>query len=263
MNFEHRETWLHRVNPSVKLLAFLLYFIAILFIHNINVLINLTWANLFLLFAYSGHPYRRLLLYASPFLLIFISSSTAMMFFGEGETTWVRWGLLHITEESFYRGLHIGFRALNFAALGLLFALTTGPVRLFYSLMQQLKLPPRFSYSFMAAIRLIPIMFEEFQTLRQAARVRGGLSGRGPGAVYRKLRFYAIPLLAQSIRRAQRIAVAMEAKRFVSNRERTYYYIIGYSWRDALYIAVLIGSFACAWWIGTGWPYFDITDVRG
>jgi energy-coupling factor transport system permease protein len=263
VNFEHKETWLHRVNPSVKLFAFVLYFIAILFIHNINVLINLTYANLFLIIMFSGHPFKRLLLYSSPFLLIFVSSSTAMMFFGEGETTWVRWGLLHITEESFYRGLHIGFRALNFAALGLMFALTTRPVRLFYSLMQQLRLPPKFSYSFMAAIRLIPIMIEEFQTLRQAARVRGGLNGRGLRAAYKKLSFYAIPLLAQSIRRAQRIAVAMEAKRFVSNRQRTYYYIVGFSWYDALYVIVLCGAIACAWWTGTGWPYFDITDVRG
>lgn len=263
MNFPHRETWLHRINPSVKLLLFILYFIAILFIHNINVMINLTYANLFLLIVFSGHPLLRLLLYSSPFIIIFISSSTAMMFFGDGETTWVKWGLLHITEESFYRGLHIGFRALNFAALGLLFALTTRPVRLFYSLMQQLKLPPKFSYSFMAGIRLIPIMFEEFQTLRQAAKVRGGIRGRGLRGAYKQLRFYAIPLLAQSIRRAQRIAIAMEAKRFASREARTYYYIIGYSWYDILYVVVLVAAVAGAWWTGSNWPYFDVLDVRG
>ena len=170
MNFPHRKTWLHRINPSLKLIVFVLLFIIIVMIHNINIMINLTIANLLILFLFSGHPLRRLLLYSSPFLFIFVSSAAAMMFFGQGETTWVKWGLLHITEESFYRGLHIGFRALNFAAVGLLFALTTSPVKLFYSLMQQLKLPPKFSYSFMAGIRLIPIMFEEFQTLRHAAR---------------------------------------------------------------------------------------------
>lgn len=262
MNFTYRETWIHRINPSVKLILFVLYFIAILFIHNINVLINLTYANILLLAIFSGHPFRRLLLYASPFLIIFVSSSTAMMFFGTGETTWVRWGLLHITEESFYRGIHIGFRALNFAALGLLFALTTRPVKLFYSLMQQLKLPAKFAYSFMAGIRLIPIMLEEFQTLRQAAKVRGRPKGRGIRAIFRNVRFYAIPLLAQSIRRAQRIAVAMEAKRFTSAKQRTFYYIIGYSWYDVLYTLVLILSVVAAYWVGTSWPYFDTTDVR-
>lgn len=94
-------------------------------------------------------------------------------FFGKGETTWWEWGLIHITEESFYRGLHLGFRALIFALLGLMFSLTTRPVFLFYSLMQQLKLKPKYAYSFMAGIRLIPIMIEEFQTIRQAMIVRG------------------------------------------------------------------------------------------
>lgn len=263
MNFPHNKTWLHHINPSVKLILLILNFIAILFIHNINVLINLTYVNLFLLIVFSGHPLPRLLFYSSPFIIIFISSSTAMMFFGDGVTTWFKWGLLHITEESFYRGLHIGFRALNFAAMGLMFALTTRPVNLFYSLMQQLKLSPKFSYSFMAGIRLIPIMFEEFQTLRQAAKVRGGLKVRGIRGVFRQLRFYSIPLLAQSIRRAQRIAIAMEAKRFAPRQTRTYYYMIGYSWYDVLYAAVLVITFTGAWWIGSNWPYFDITDVRG
>lgn len=262
MNFSHNETWLHKINPSLKLLLFIVIFIAILFIHNLNTLINLTFASVTLLLAYSGHPLRRVLLFTSPFILIFISSSTAMIFFGDGETTWWRWGLVHITQESFYRGLHIGFRALNFAAFGLLFALTTRPVYLFYSLMQQLKLPAKFSYSFMAGIRLLPIMLEEWQTLQQAAKVRGGLSGRGPASWYKKLRFYSIPLLAQSIRRAQRIAVAMEAKRFTSGRKRTYYYIMSYSWYDAWYVLVLTAAVAAAMWIGSSWPYFPITDVR-
>lgn len=262
MNFPHVETWLHRINPSLKLVLFVVLFLAILFIHNLNVLINFTYASLLLLFVFSGHPLRRLLLYSSPFIIIFISSATAMIFFGDGETTWWRWGLVHITEESFYRGLHIGFRALNFAAFGLLFALTTRPVNLFYSLMQQLKLPAKFSYSFMAGIRLLPIMFEEFQTLRQAAKVRGGLSGRGPASWYKKLRFYSIPLLAQSIRRAQRIAVAMEAKRFSSTRKRTYYYILSYSWYDALYVLVLVAAITGAYLAGSNWPYFPVTDVR-
>lgn len=262
MNFPHRKTWLHRINPSLKLIVFVLLFIIIVMIHNINIMINLTIANLLILFLFSGHPLRRLLLYSSPFLFIFVSSAAAMMFFGQGETTWVKWGLLHITEESFYRGLHIGFRALNFAAVGLLFALTTSPVKLFYSLMQQLKLPPKFSYSFMAGIRLIPIMFEEFQTLRHAAKVRGGLEGRSLRSLYKKIRFYTVPLLAQSIRRAQRIAVAMEAKRFGMESKRTYYYIISYSWYDLLYLILLAAAVSFAYSAGLGMPYFDITDVR-
>jgi energy-coupling factor transport system permease protein len=260
LTFPHRETWLHQVNPGLKLLLFALLFPAVIWIHNLNIMINLA-AGMLLLLAGAGHPWKRLLLYASPFILIFISTSTGMMFFGKGETTWWRWGLVHITEESFYRGLHLGCRAICMAAAGLLFGLTTRPVKLFYSLMHQWRLPPKYAYSFLAAMRMIPILIEEFQTLRHALAIRGAKRKVSRWNLYARIKMYAIPLLAQSIRRAQRIAVAMEAKGF-SEAKRTYFYVIGYSWADAWLIVYFIGMFAAAGWAGSMFPYFDALDVR-
>ncbi len=140
--------------------------------------------------------------------------------------------------------------------------MTTRPVHLFYSLMQQLKVPPKYAYSFMAALRLIPILFEEFQTLRLALKVRGVRYDRGVRGFYQRVKRYAIPLLAQSIRRAQRIAVAMEAKRFSLVKRRTYYYVIGFSRNDALYAVYLAVSLLLAYIAGRQFPYFDVTDVR-
>jgi energy-coupling factor transport system permease protein len=262
LDWSVRANWLHRINPSVKLVISLGLFIYILFIHNLNVLVNFTVVNLLLFLFYSGHPPRRLVLFSIPFILIFLSTSTSMMFFGKGTTTWFQWGLIHITEESFFRGVHLGFRALNFALLGLLFALTTRPALLFYSLMQQWKLSPKYAYSFMAALRLIPIMLEEFQTLRHALKVRGIQKKKGIGRLYRVLQAYSIPLLAQSIRRAQRIAVAMEARRFESGSARTYYYKVSYSGYDAVYALYYLLGIAIVTYAGLHFPYWDTVDVR-
>lgn len=261
LTFPHRETWLHRVNPTLKIVLFSLWFAAIILIHNFNVMVNVAIGSMLLL-PWSGHPLRRLLLYTSPFLLMFVSTSTGMMFFGKGETEWVRWGLVNITEESFYRGLHLGFRALSMAAVGLLFGLTTRPVHLFYSLMQQGRLPAKYAYSFLAAMRLVPILAEEFQTLRHALIVRGIRKRGRIFNFYQLLQRYAIPLLAQSIRRAHRIAVAMEAKRFSGQAKRTYYYVIGFTYRDVLFTAYAVGVFWLAFLAGIEWPYADVTDVR-
>ena len=100
LTFPHRRTWLHRVNPVVKLVLFSLWFFAVIFIHDFSVMANVA-AGSMLLLLWSGHPWRRLLLYASPFLLVFVSSTTGMMFFGTGETPWFSWGIVNITEESF------------------------------------------------------------------------------------------------------------------------------------------------------------------
>ncbi|REJ26786.1 MAG: energy-coupling factor transporter transmembrane protein EcfT [Bacillaceae bacterium] len=262
MDFDIKETWLHKINPSLKLLFLIVLFISVLFIHNINFLINYTVAA-FLLFAFfTGHPMKRILLLLIPFVLIFVSTATSMIFFGKGQTTWWEWGLIHITEESFYRGLHLGFRALIFALLGLMFSLTTRPVFLFYSLMQQLKLKPKYAYSFMAGIRLIPIMIEEFQTIRQAMIVRGVEQRKGLTNFFHKLKAYSIPLLSQSIRRAHRIAVAMEAKRFSNDTKRTFYYEIGFSKYDLCFVLYFIIAILLSYYAAKMLPFFPVTDVR-
>ncbi|MGO4273739.1 energy-coupling factor transporter transmembrane protein EcfT, partial [Paenibacillus sp. TAF58] len=88
ITFAYRETWLHRVNPGVKLILSILLFIVVVFTHNLNAMMYLTLGALIPLFVFSGYPMKRLLLYASPFLLIFLSSSTGMMMFGSGDTLW-------------------------------------------------------------------------------------------------------------------------------------------------------------------------------
>ncbi|NBI28510.1 energy-coupling factor transporter transmembrane component T family protein [Chengkuizengella marina] len=261
-DFKYKETWLHKLNPSFKLMTMVVLFLSVLFIHNINFMLNYTIVTLLLFLIFSGHPFKRVLLILLPFLFIFISSATSMIFFGKGDTTWFKWGLIHITEESFFRGIHLGLRALTFAGLGITFALTTRPVYLFYSLMQQMKLPPRYAYSFMAGLRLIPIMFEEFQTIRYAMKVRGVQHKRGVKGFYEKLRVYSIPMLSQSIRRAHRIAVAMEAKRFSQVKNRTFYYKISFSKFDLLFLLYFIVMLSAAYFLSKQFPYFPITDVR-
>ncbi|RBW69082.1 energy-coupling factor transporter transmembrane component T family protein [Bacillus taeanensis] len=262
LDVSYKETWLHKINPSVKLLFMVLLFLSLLFIHNLNFMINYTAVTMILLLVFTGHPLKRILLITLPFLFIAASTSTSMIFFGQGDTTWVKWGLLHITEESFFRGVHLGLRAFVFAILGVLFALTTRPVYLFYSLMQQLKLKPKYAYSFMAGIRLIPIMIEEFQTIRYAMKVRGVEGKKGIGAFYYKLKSYSIPLLSQSIRRAHRIAVAMEAKRFSMVNGRTFYYKVSISRYDAFFILYFVLFLTLAFYISKEFPYIPITDVR-
>lgn len=227
-----------------------------IFLNELNCLVYVTIGFLLPLVFFSGHPQLRVMLYSLPFLLIFISSASSLILFGKGSTVWFHWGLVNITAEGFEVGLIVGFRALIFGILGLLFALTTRPIFLFYSLMQQLKLKPKYAYSFMAAIRLFPLMIEEFQTLRYALKVRGTPKRRGIAGFYHKLKLYSIPLLAQSIRRAQRIAVAMEAKRFSMVKSRTYYYQMGYSRFDLWFLCYIMAVIVLAFLAAEHYPLF-------
>lgn len=255
LNASSTETWLHKVNPSLKLLVLLMLCVVALCIHDLNYIMNITIATFIIFLCCTGHPIKRLLLVSIPFCFIFISTSSTMILFGQGETIWFKWGLISITEESFIRGLLVGFRALLFAALGLTFSFTTRPVNLFYSLMQQVKLKPKYAYSFMAALRLIPIMIEEFHTIRNAMRVRGIERKKGIKNIYFKMRAYSVPLLSGSIRRAHRIAIAMEAKRFSDTGKRTYYYEFGFSRNDHGFILYVVILLMAGYLIAERFPY--------
>ncbi|MNP73302.1 putative HMP/thiamine permease protein YkoC [compost metagenome] len=81
--------------------------------------------------------------------------------------------------------------------------------------------------------------------------------------MYGTLKRYAIPLLAQSIRRAQRMAVAMEAKGFTDGASRTFYIQISYSRADLWFVFYYMLSLTAAYYIGVTFPYHaTMVDVR-
>nr|WP_309098965.1 energy-coupling factor transporter transmembrane component T [Fredinandcohnia onubensis] len=256
MEILSKDTWLHRINPSIKLFVLVSLCIAVLFIDTLQLLIHISLVVFILFFGFTGHSFKRIILFTLPFLLIFLSTSSSMILFGKGETVLFKWGLITISEESINKGLVVGFRGIIFAGLGLTFALTTRPVFLFYSLMQQLKLPPKYAYSFMAGLRLIPIMMEEFQTIQNALRVRGIEHQKGIRSIFFKLKAYSIPLLSQSIRRAHRIAVAMETKRFLNHRNRTFYYELTLSKYDLIFILYFVIMLSLGYYLSS--PLFII-----
>jgi energy-coupling factor transport system permease protein len=262
MTISHKDTWMHHINPTIKLMTMTGIFLFLLFVHYLNWLLYLNLFYFLLLWLFSGYSNRVVLLLVLPFLLVFLSTASSMIMFGKGETTWLKWGLIHITEESFYRGIHIGLRAFAFAVLGLLFALTTRPVLLFYSLMQQVGLKPKYAYSFMAGLRLIPIMAEEFYTLHNAMKVRGIREQKGIKHLFHKMQSYSIPLLAQSIRRAHRMAVAMETKGFDGNGQRTYFYRVGFSKYDGYFIVSTFLMMLVIYYTSIHLPILPTGDVR-
>ncbi|WP_410772115.1 energy-coupling factor transporter transmembrane component T family protein [Fontibacillus sp. BL9] len=255
-------TWMHRANPVFKLVAVILLFLLGLFTHEIDFMFYQAAVFTLLLFWLSGYAFWKVLLIVLSFALVFISSSSTMILFGKGDHVWWHWGLITITEESFYRGLHIGFKSVTFAAEGLLFVLTTSSVELFYALMQKAKLPPKFAYSFMASVRLLPMVWEEFQIRRNALRIRGARRIKGPRGWITGIKLYAVPLLSQSIRRAHRVAVAMETKAFDGNGRRTYYYHSVFSRYDLLIALLLVAAVVSAIVLSGMFPLYSVADVR-
>lgn len=242
-----RRTWLYTINPAVKFVLLFILLLFTLFSRNFTFILHQAILFSILLYAFSGYSARKLLLLTAPVAVAFASSFITMLLFGKGVNVWWTWGIIKISEESFYNGLLLGLKTLCFGLVGIVFILTSQPILLFYAMMQQFKLPPKYAYSFIASIRLLPLIIEELRTRANALKVRGVRFSRGMKGGYERLRLFTVPLIAQSIRRAQRVAVAMEAKSFHMTAERTYYYPTGISRGDALFVIGMIVVFTAAY----------------
>lgn len=234
-----RETWLFRVNPALKFALFVLLLLITLFTKNLAFVTSLAVLFGILLYGFSGYPFRKLALLSIPLVISFASSAFTMMLFGKGDTVIWQWGLFKISEESIQHGLLLGTKSLTFGFVGFTFLLTVQPVLFFYAMMQQFRLPSKYAYSFIASIRLLPVVVEEIQVRSNALKVRGITFSRGIKGWGERIQAYAVPLFAQSIRRAQRIAIAMEAKQYQMGAARTYFYPTSYSRMDGVFVAVL------------------------
>ena len=112
------------------------------------------------------------------------------------------------------RGLSLGLRLLGIALSGVLAFASTDPTDLADSLQQQARLSPRLAIGVLAAVRMLPILAAEWQILGMARRARGVSSGGSPIAAARLAFGMLLTLLVGAVRRATRLAAAMDARGF-------------------------------------------------
>lgn len=136
-------------------------------------------------------------------------------------------GIWSISEGSLQLGLGFMLRGLAIALPAILLMSCTDPTDLADALAQKARLPHRFVLGTLAAMRLVGLMAEEWQTIGMARRARGVGSHGSPAQRLRATLGQSFGLLVQAIRRASRLAVTMEARGFGSGqrtwaRESTY-----------------------------------------
>jgi energy-coupling factor transport system permease protein len=123
-------------------------------------------------------------------------------------------GIWSISQGSLELGLGFMLRGLAIALPAILLMSCTDPTDLADALAQKARLPHRFVLGTLAAMRLVGLMAEEWQTIGMARRARGIGSHGSPLQRLRATLGQSFGLLVQAIRRASRLAVTMEARGF-------------------------------------------------
>ena len=139
----------------------------------------------------------------------------------------------------------VSLRLVALGLPGLLLVVTTDPVDLADALVQRWRVSARFAYGALAALRLIPLLIDEVQTMRRARRARGIGAGWTPVGWTRLAGGLLFGMLVQAIRRGVRLAAAMDSRGFDSAAERTFARLSILTWRDPLFVlatAAVVGG---------------------
>jgi energy-coupling factor transport system permease protein len=142
-------------------------------------------------------------------------------------------------------GVGLGLRVVGLALPGVLLVASTDPVRLADALTIHWRVPTRFAYGGLAALRLVPLLVGEFESVRLARRARG-VEGGTPAARARLLGGIVFALLVGAVRRGSRLATAMDARGFDSGIPRTNARGSTLAGRDALFVAATVAVCAVA-----------------
>lgn len=124
------------------------------------------------------------------------------------------------------------------------FFLTTSPDHLGLAL-EQSRVPFEFAFAFTTAVRFVPVLAEEAQTIMDAQKARGLELEKG--GLMKRIRNYIpvlIPLIVSAIRRSLELAEAMESRAWGASKKRTNLYALKLKKGD--YLLLLITSIVLA-----------------
>ena len=252
--FYATESVIHNLDPRTKLLSLLAVMTVLVLTADPFVYLLFT---LFLLavVAVSRVPPGLVLRNLRPFLWLFLITFVLNMFHGEGRILWTVPGAgWQITDLGLQRAgiytVRIGL-LIVFAAL---FTLTTSPmditdglVRLLAPL-KRLKVPVQeFALMMTIAIRFIPLLLEEADRIQKAQMARGA---RFDGNLVQRVRSLiplVVPLFISAFRKADELALAMEARGYRIGKERTSYAVLEFHTSDYLALALVMGLSIFVW----------------
>lgn len=141
------------------------------------------------------------------------------------------------------------------------FFLTTSPDHLGLAL-EESRVPYEFSFAFTTAVRFVPVLAEEAQTIMDAQKARGLELEKGN--FMKRIRNYVpvlIPLIVSAIRRSLELAEAMESRAWGATKKRTNLYELKLHRGDFALLLLTIGFLAIEIYIRLFIPVPTLTQL--
>lgn len=239
------DSLIHRLDPRVKLVATFIYIISVFVVDNVW---GYAACALFLLvcIALSKVPLRYILKGLKPVLIIILITVFFNMFLTPGDILVSFWKL-KITRQGLKIGVTMALRIMLLITGSSLMTLTTTPNNLtdamerIFKPLTRIKVPVHEIAMMMSiALRFIPILLEETDLIMKAQMARG--ADFESGNIFKRAKALVpilVPLFVSAFRRANDLAMAMEARCYRGGEGRTKMKPLAYVARDRIAYAVV------------------------
>ena len=240
---------IHSLDPRVKLLA-TFNFIAVLFIADGFLGYAISGALILSIIKLSKVPLKFILKGLRALLFIISFTIIINLLFAPGETVLVSFWRISISTESLLWALQMGSRLIMLIVCSSVLTLTTSPISLTAAIETLLKPLKRIRFPvheiammMTIALRFIPTLLEEADKIMKAQMARGASFDTGNIVKRAKsLIPVLVPLFISSFRRADELAIAMEARCYRGDINRTRMNILQYQRRD-LFAGFVLGMY--------------------
>ena len=241
------DSFLHTMDPRVKLVLSVVYMILMFFIQGAWGLLIYA-AFLLVLWGFSKIPFRRLGQSLKPILFLAAITFLLNAFTIEGDILFSL-GPLELTDRGLYVGLRLCFRLfLLVLSSSLLLTYTTSPLVIadaledLFSPLKRFGFPAHeLSLMISIALRFVPTIAEESEKLMRAQSSRG--ANYDTGGLFKRIKgllTILIPLFVSSVQRALDLATAMEARAYFGGEGRTRLRVFAIQKRDLVMIVASV-----------------------
>ena len=221
------DTFIHKLDPRVKILISIMFITSLFFIKDFYVYIFILGFILFSIIL-SKIPVNFVLKGLKPLLPIIIITFVINVFLTKGEVIF-KIGPLNITREGLSQAIFMALRLIFLITGTSLLTLTTSPISLtdgiekILSPFKKVGLPAHELAMMMTiALRFIPTLLEETDKIMKAQMARGADFESG-NVINRAKNLVPllVPLFVNAFRRADELAIAMEARCYRGGEKRT------------------------------------------
>ncbi|HZG83008.1 MAG TPA: energy-coupling factor transporter transmembrane component T [Brevibacillus sp.] len=250
------QSFLHLADPRSKLL-FIIMFATLVFLANNSITYSILIAFTVFSILLSRLSLSYILKSLKPVWLLILFTVVLHIFITKGGTVYYQLGSFTIEEQGIRQAIFISIRLGLLILFSSLLTLTTSPMDLTEGLERllgpfgRIGVPVHEIALMMSiALRFIPTLMEETDKIIKAQSARG--ADFTSGNLVRRAKNLipiAIPLFVSAFRRAEELALAMEARGYRGGVGRTRLNKLRFSWRDSLIaVAAVLLILAIGWW---------------